>query len=111
MALALATLAALVLLAVRSRDLPLLGIASLGTLLVLPQTMARYFPGALGPALALLGVGILLVVTAVLITRRSTGQAPERAGVWARGDARVARWVAGATLAVTAVVVLGAGLA
>jgi hypothetical protein len=110
-ALALATLAALVLLAVRSRDLPLLGIASLGTLLVLPETMSRYFPGALGPALALLGVGVLLVVTAVLITRRGTGPAPERVSVWSRGDDRVARWVAGTTLAVAAAVVLGAGLA
>ena len=110
-ALALATLAALVLLAVRSRDLPLLGIASLGTLLVLPQTMARYFPGALGPALALLGVGVVLVVTAVLTTRRRTVHARERLSVWSTGDDRVARWVAGTTLALTAAVVLGAGLA
>lgn len=109
-ALALATLAALVLLAVRSRDLPLLGIASLGTLLVLPQTMGRYFPGALGPALALLGVGVVLVVTAVLTMRRATGQAPERVSVWSRGDDRVGRWVAGTTLALAAAVVLGVGL-
>ena len=47
--------------------------ASLGTLLVLPETMARYFPGALGPALALLGVGVVLVVTAVMTMRRGTG--------------------------------------
>jgi hypothetical protein len=78
---------------------------------VLPQTMARYFPGALGPALALLGVGVVLVVTAVLTMRRRTVHAPERLSVWSTGEDRVARWVAGTTLVLTAAVVLGAGLA
>ncbi len=69
-ALALATVAALVLAAVAKRDLVVLGVASVGTLIVLPMVVDRYFPGVLPAALSLVGVGLLLVVLAVFVARR-----------------------------------------
>jgi hypothetical protein len=74
--LALATVTALVGLALIFRDLYLLGVGAVGTLMVLPPIMGRYFPGAMAPALALLGVGVLLVVAAVVTTRRRGEAAP-----------------------------------
>jgi LPXTG-motif cell wall-anchored protein len=41
-----------------------------GTLIVLPIVVDRYFPGVLPAALSLVGVGLLLVVTAVFVARR-----------------------------------------
>jgi hypothetical protein len=108
-ALALTFLAALVLLAVAARDLVLLAVGSVGTLFLLPQTMARYFPGALAPALALLVVGVVLVATAVLTTRRRTADEPGRASRWSVGDARLGRWVAGGVLVCSGAIVLAAG--
>jgi hypothetical protein len=67
---ALATVAGLVGYAVLVRDLVLLAVASLGTLVVLPALVMRYFPGMLPAALTLMVVGLLLVVTAVLTARR-----------------------------------------
>jgi hypothetical protein len=77
-ALALVTVAALVLAAVALRDLALLGVGSVGTLIVLPIVVDRYFPGVLPAALSLVGVGLLLVVTAVFVSRRrrATPDAP-----------------------------------
>jgi Predicted membrane protein (DUF2157) len=74
--LALATVTALIGLALIFRDLYLLGVGAVGTLIVLPPIMGRYFPGAMAPALALLGVGVLLVVAAVVTTRRRGEAAP-----------------------------------
>jgi hypothetical protein len=67
---ALATVAGLVGYAVLVRNLVLLAVASLGTLVVLPALVMRYFPGMLSAALTLMVVGLLLVVTAVLTARR-----------------------------------------
>ena len=67
---ALVTVAGLVAYAVLVRDLVLLAVASLGTLVVLPELVVRYFPGVLSAALTLVVVGLLLVVTAVLTARR-----------------------------------------
>jgi hypothetical protein len=68
--LALATVAGLVLAAVVKRDLVVLGVASVGTLIVLPMAVDRYFPGVLPAALSLIGVGLLLVLLAVFVARR-----------------------------------------
>jgi uncharacterized membrane protein len=68
--LALTTVAALVLAAVAKRDLVVLGVASVGTLIVLPMAVDRYFPGVLPAALSLVGVGLVLVVLAVSVARR-----------------------------------------
>jgi hypothetical protein len=67
---ALATVAGLVAYAVLDRDLVLLAVASLGTLVVLPELVVRYFPGVLSAALTLIVVGLLLVATAVFTARR-----------------------------------------
>jgi uncharacterized membrane protein len=74
--LAVASVTALIGLALIFRDLYLLGVGAVGTLVVLPPIMSRYFPGAMAPALALLGVGVLLVVAAVVTTRRGGEAAP-----------------------------------
>jgi hypothetical protein len=67
---ALATVAGLVVYAVLARELVLLAVASLGTLVVLPELVVRYFPGVLSAALTLIVVGLLLVLTAVFTARR-----------------------------------------
>jgi uncharacterized membrane protein len=72
--LALGAVIALAALAVRLRDVLLLVIAAAGTLVVLPQVVGRYFPGALSAAVVLFVIGGLLVAVAVLAVRR--GPAP-----------------------------------
>jgi hypothetical protein len=67
---ALATVAGLVGVAVLVGDLVVLGIGAVGTLMILPETMDYYFPGALAAPLALLAAGVLLVVAALRATRR-----------------------------------------
>lgn len=109
-ALALATVSALVGLALTLRDLFLLGVASIGTLMVLPPIMGRYFPGALAPALALLGLGVLLVVAAVLTTRRRAESAPGEESRWAIGTPRAGVLVAGVIVVATTSVVMVAGV-
>jgi hypothetical protein len=108
--LALATVSALVALALTFRDLLLLGVAAIGTLMVLPPIMGRYFPGALAPALVLLGLGVLLVVAAVLTTRRRGEAAPGEEARWAIGTRRSGLLVAGTVVAATLAVVLVAGV-
>lgn len=70
--LALGAVGALAVLAVRLRDVLLLVIAATGTLVVLPQTVGRYFPEALSAAMALFAIGCLLVAAAVLAVRRGS---------------------------------------
>jgi hypothetical protein len=67
---ALLTVLGLIAAAVLLRDLVLLAAASLGTLVVLPQLVVRYFPGLLSAALTLVVVGLILVVVAVVTARR-----------------------------------------
>lgn len=69
-AIALATVTALVVIAVALRDLILLAVGAVGVLFVLPRVMGRLFPGSLSAAVALMVVGILLVGAAVLTARR-----------------------------------------
>jgi hypothetical protein len=107
--LALATVSALIGLALIFRDLYLLGIGAVGTLLVLPPIMGRYFPGALAPALALLGLGVLLVGAAVVTTRRRGEAAPGEEARWAIGTRRSGALIALAFLVATSAVILVAG--
>ncbi len=74
--LGLLTVIALVGVAVATRNLPLLGVASLGMLFVLPAAVTTFFPGALSAAVALLVVGVVLVVAAIFTARR---RGPEEA--------------------------------
>lgn len=74
--LALVTLAALAVLAVRLRDLPLLVITALATLVDLPPIVNRYFHGLLSASGVLLVVGSLLVGAALVAVRRPD---PDRA--------------------------------
>lgn len=69
-ALALGTAAAVVATAVVFRDLPLLAVGALGTLLVLPSSVVELFPDDLAAPIALLVVGGLLVGAGLFIARR-----------------------------------------
>ena len=109
--LALVTVSALVALALTFRDLILLGVASIGTLMVLPPIMGRYFSGALAPALVLLCLGVLLVVAAVATTRRRGQAAPGEEPRWAMGTRRAGVFIAAVVVAAVATIVLLMGLA
>jgi len=108
--LALATVSALVGLALTFRDLYLLGIGAIGTLMVLPPIMDKYFPGALAPALALLCLGVLLVVAAVVTTRRRGEAAPGEEARWAIGTRRSGMLIAAVIVVATSVVIVVAGV-
>jgi len=75
-ALALATVAAVVALAVLTTDLVMLGIGALGMLMVLPAAVAHWFPGSAGAPVAVLITGAVLVAVAVLIARRRRESGP-----------------------------------
>lgn len=107
--LALATVSALVGLALALRDLYLLGVGAIGTLTVLPSIMGRYFPGALAPALALLCLGVLLVAAAVVTTRRRAHGGSEEPR-WATGSRRSGMLIAAAIVAATSAVIVAAGI-
>jgi len=106
--LALVTVIGLVAAAVALRDLPLLGLASFGTLLTLPRVVETFFPGELSAAIALFLVGILLVVTAVLTARRSrtAAPAPKSGRDLREGPPRVALALAGVVAVGTTAVLL-----
>jgi hypothetical protein len=67
---ALATVVALVVTAVARRDLGVLGVGSVGTLIALPFAVEEYFPGELQAALSLVVAGLALVATGVYVARR-----------------------------------------
>ena len=73
----LVTVAAVVAAAIARRDLLLLGLGALATLVNVPTAMSRWFAGSVPAATALVLVGVLLVALAVWITRRGT-PAPRR---------------------------------
>lgn len=108
--LALATVAGLIAVAVAFRDLALLGVASVGALYVLPRTMSRFFPGVLSAAFALLLVGVVLVVVAVITARRRRDVPTADDHDWSSGTPGTASVIAGSVAAVTAVAVVVAGL-
>jgi len=70
LALAVVTAAALVALAVRERNLPLLGVGAFGTFLSVPPVMQRMFPGSVGAAVGLLIAGALMLLCAIAVLRR-----------------------------------------
>jgi hypothetical protein len=99
--LSVATVALLVLAAVAMRDLLLLAIASVGTLIVLPIVIDHYVQGTLPVAAALLVVGAGLIVVAVGTARRRQADNDRPHRDWSRGSARTALlgacWVTVAT--------------
>jgi hypothetical protein len=109
--LALLTVAVLVAAAVAMRDLVLLAVASVGTLIVLPVVVDQFFPGVLPAAIALLGVGLLLVAVAVATARRRNRPASDVPGRdWSACPARPALAVAAVIAAATTATILGIGL-
>jgi Predicted membrane protein (DUF2157) len=75
-AFALGTAIALVAVAVVRRQLGVLGVGSVATLISLPFTVGQYFPGVLPAALALVVGGLALVGVAVFTARRRRSPAP-----------------------------------
>jgi hypothetical protein len=67
---ALGTAVALVAIAVLRRELAVLGVGSVGTLIALPIAVDEYFPGVLPAALSLVAGGLALVAIAILTARR-----------------------------------------
>jgi hypothetical protein len=68
--LAIATVAAVVALAIRTGDLVVLGVGALGTLGVLPAAIAEWFPDSDAVPFVVLGTGLLLVGVSVWTARR-----------------------------------------
>ena len=108
--LALATVSTLIGLALIFRDLHLLGVGTSGTLMVLPQIMNRYFPGALAPALVLLCVGVLLVVAAVVTTRRRGEAASGEEPRWAIGTRPSGLLISAVIVVATSAVIVAASV-
>lgn len=71
--LTLATVAALITVAVLISDLAVLAIGALGAVRALPQSLAEYLPGNIAVPLGLLVAGAVLVIVAVRITRDRGG--------------------------------------
>ena len=109
-ALALATAVAVVAAAVLFRDLLMLAVGALGTLLVLPASVIELFPGDLAAPIAMLVVGAILVGTGLSIARRrrtgsEAGRSAHDFSVGTPAAAITAAVVVGAV--VTAVIVTG----
>jgi hypothetical protein len=105
--LAVGSAAALVVAGVRLRDLVLLVVGSVATLVIVPSVLGQYFPDTLTVPLALLGCGVLLVAGAVYTAyRRRLGPPSDRRAGGTRAASVAA--AAGVAAAVTvAVLVLG----
>ncbi len=102
----LGTAAALVAAGVWQRDLLLLAIAAVATLLAVPATLDRFFPDTLTAPLALLATGALLIAGALYTARRGR-PAPTRYSRHPAADPRLATGLAaGVVVAVAAAVVL-----
>jgi hypothetical protein len=65
------TLAAIVGTAVLVHDPVMLGVGAVGTVINVPQAVARFFPGSIAVPVALMAVGMFVVVLAVASARRS----------------------------------------
>lgn len=111
-ALSVLSVLALVAVAVMFRDLLLLGVGALGALQVLPMAVTTWFPGRLAAPIALLVVGILLVVTAVLVARRRAGAEPPSSPRrdFSHGKPRNALAAIAVVAAAVIAVILSAGL-
>ncbi len=108
--LAIASAVALVAAGVVLRDLVLLGVGSVATLVTVPVVLSRWFPDTLTAPLALLAVGALLVVGALQTARRRR-DARAAAARDRGGSPRTAVMAAAVTAVAVAVpvVVLGLG--
>lgn len=73
---ALGTVVALVALGVVRRQLAVLGVGSVGTLITLPIAVEEYFPGVLPAAISLVVGGLALVVIAIFTARRRRDTTP-----------------------------------
>jgi hypothetical protein len=101
--LAVGSAAALVVAGVRLRDLVLLVVGSVATLMTVPSVLGQYFPDTLTVPLALLGCGVLLVAGAVYTAyRRRLGppSGPRSSGTRATSVAAAAGVVVAVTVAV-----------
>jgi hypothetical protein len=106
--LALATSVAVVATAVVFRDLLMLAIGALGTLLVLPSSVIELFPGELAAPIVMLAVGALLVGAGLFIARRrhTEPQAETPAHDFSSGTPAVAVTAAGVVGVVVAAVIV-----
>lgn len=73
---ALGTVLTLVAVGVVRRQLAVLGVGSVGTLIALPIAVDEYFPGVLPAAISLVVGGMALVVVAIFTARRRRDAAP-----------------------------------
>lgn len=71
MVLLVLTLAAIVGTAAIARDPVMLGVGAVGTVVNVPQAVARFFPGSIAVPVALMLVGLFVVALAVVAARRS----------------------------------------
>lgn len=108
-AVALGTAAALVAAGVWQRDLLLLAVGAIATLLAVPSTLNRFFPDTLTAPLAVLVTGVVLIAGALYTARRKSGAPAARSPRPA--DPRLAAGLAAGVMAAVsaAVVLLGAG--
>lgn len=106
--LAVCTAVALVAAGILVRNLGLLAVGSIGTLVSVTVTVSDWFPGALSAPLALLVVGGALVAVAVVVARRRRTPAP--AAALAEGSPRVAVAAAAAVVVATAATVVAIAL-
>jgi hypothetical protein len=77
-ALAVASVVALVAAGAWLRELVLLGVGAVGTLITVPAVLGQYFPDTLTVPLALVGCGALLVAAAAYTARLRRAAAPPR---------------------------------
>ena len=106
--LALVTVAAMVTLAVLSRDLLVLVVGAWGALQTLPSAINTWFPGQLAAAAALLVAGTGLVAAAIWVARRHEEPAEEFCQGWprVRRDPGPAAVLASAGIAATVTIVV-----
>ncbi|SHL32062.1 Predicted membrane protein [Pseudonocardia thermophila] len=101
--LAIASAALLVVGGVLERDLVLLGVGAVATLIVVPRVVADWFPDALAVAFVLLVLGIALVGAGLFVARRRREAGPgQERGTPGRGIGAAAVVAAGAAIGVLA---------
>jgi hypothetical protein len=105
-ALALASAVALVAAGVVTHDLVLLGAGAVATLVLVPSVVIRWFPDTVVAPLALLAVGAVLMVGALVVARRRrAGTRPDVTGDRSPGPRVAALTAATVALAVAGVVI------
>lgn len=107
-AFATVTVLALLAVAIGSQDLVLLGVASVGVLILVPRVVRHYLPGTIPAVLALLGCGVGLVAAAIWVARRDRGATQPRPW-WRQAPPGLAVAASTGIVLVSTAVVLGAG--